>query len=191
MLWSDAEVFAAHAESGGNALMYAMTEFAAQLVRGPSFTDPVELLESIRGEVYTYARSVMQHAALRETFVLNALVAVDIAAWLLYTAEHGIRDFDALIPPAYRAALAHRHDQIASIPLMAYGIPVEEITAAVAASYFFLKIKLGQPGTQAEMLELDKARLSAIHAAIGGGPHALQRDGPAALLLRRQRALRE
>jgi L-alanine-DL-glutamate epimerase-like enolase superfamily enzyme len=168
VLWSDAEVFAAHAESGGNALMYAVTEFAAQLVRGRSFTDPVELLESIRGEVYTYARSVTQHAALRETFVLNALVAVDNAAWLLYAAEHGITDFDALIPPAYRAALAHRHEQIASIPLMAYGVPVEEITAAVAAGYFFLKIKLGQPGTQADMLELDKARLSVIHAAIGG-----------------------
>jgi L-alanine-DL-glutamate epimerase-like enolase superfamily enzyme len=50
---------------------------------------------------------------------------------------------------------------------MAYGIPVEEITAAVDAGYFFMKIKIGQPGTQAEMLEKDKARLSAIHAAIG------------------------
>jgi L-alanine-DL-glutamate epimerase-like enolase superfamily enzyme len=36
-----------------------------------------------------------------------------------------------------------------------------------------MKIKIGQPGTQAEMLEKDKARLSAIHAAIGGArtPH--------------------
>jgi L-alanine-DL-glutamate epimerase-like enolase superfamily enzyme len=30
-----------------------------------------------------------------------------------------------------------------------------------------MKIKIGQPGTQAEMLEKDKARLTAIHAAIG------------------------
>ena len=70
--------------------------------------------------------------------------------------------------PVDRAALAHRHERIASIPLMAYGIPVPEIQAAVEAGYFFLKVKLGQPGTQAEMLERDKARLSAIHAAIGG-----------------------
>jgi L-alanine-DL-glutamate epimerase-like enolase superfamily enzyme len=155
VLWSDAAVFAAHAESGGNALMYAVTEFAVP-------------------DVYAYARTVTNHAALRETFVLNALVAVDNAAWLLYAAEHGITDFDTLIPPAYRAALAHRHERIASIPLMAYGVPVPEIQAAVDAGYFFLKVKLGQPGTQAEMLERDKARLSAIHAAIGGArtPHS-------------------
>ena len=33
--------------------------------------------------------------------------------------------------------------------------------------YFFMKIKIGQPGTQEEMLNKDKARLSAIHKAIG------------------------
>jgi L-alanine-DL-glutamate epimerase-like enolase superfamily enzyme len=31
-----------------------------------------------------------------------------------------------------------------------------------------MKIKIGQPGTQAEMLEKDKQRISAIHQAIGG-----------------------
>ena len=41
----------------------------------------------------------------------------------------------------------------------------KKLTAAVAQGYFFMKIKIGQPGTQAEMLEKDKARLSAIHAA--------------------------
>ena len=50
---------------------------------------------------------------------------------------------------------------------MAYGIPIDELKAAVEAGYFFMKIKIGQPGTQAEMLEKDKARISAIHAAIG------------------------
>jgi L-alanine-DL-glutamate epimerase-like enolase superfamily enzyme len=151
VLWSDATVFAAHAEGGGNELMYAVTEFAVAQLRGRSFTDPIELLESLRPEVYAYARTVTNHAAR-----------------LLYAAEHGITDFDTLIPPAYRTALAHRHERIASIPLMAYGVPVPEIQAAVDAGYFFLKVKLGQPGTQAEMLERDKARISAIHAAIGG-----------------------
>jgi L-alanine-DL-glutamate epimerase-like enolase superfamily enzyme len=168
VLWSDAQVFSRHSESGGNALMYAVTERALQMVQGQKFTNPIELLEAIRPEVYAYARQVTGHPGLRETFVLNALVAVDNAAWLLHAAENGIANFDDLIPAAYRPALAHRHGQIASIPLMAYGIPVEEITAAVEAGYFFMKIKLGQPGTQAEMLEKDKARLTAIHQAIGG-----------------------
>src|SRR6185503_873226 len=49
VLWSDAHVFANHAESGGNALMYAVTERALQLARDTPFASPVDLLEAIRG----------------------------------------------------------------------------------------------------------------------------------------------
>src|SRR3954469_4572579 len=38
VLWSDAHVFAGHSESGGNALMYAMTEYALQRLKGQTFT---------------------------------------------------------------------------------------------------------------------------------------------------------
>lgn len=174
VLWSDAHVFASHTESGGSALMYATTEWALQRLKGQTFTNPIELLEANRHEVYAYAKKITEHPGLRETFALNALVGVDFAAWLLYAREHGITNFDDLIPAAYRPALATRHAKVASIPLMAYGIPIEEMKAAVEAGYFFMKIKIGQPGTQAEMLEKDKARLTAIHAAIGGArtPHA-------------------
>jgi L-alanine-DL-glutamate epimerase-like enolase superfamily enzyme len=168
VLWSDAHVFASHSESGGNALMYAVTEWAVQRLKGQTFTDPIALLEANRHDVYAYAKLITGHAGLRETFALNALVGVDFAAWLLYAAENGINRFDDLIPAAYRPALATRHAKIASIPLMAYAVPIEEIKAAVDQGYFFMKIKIGQPGTQAEMLEKDKARLTAIHAAIGG-----------------------
>ena len=167
VLWSDAHVFAGHSESGGNALMYAVTEHALQLLKGRTFTDPVALLESIRHEVLAYAKKITGHAALRETFALNALVGVDFAVWRLFAAENAITNFDDLVPTAYRPALATRHAKVASIPLMAYGIPIEEMKAAVDAGYFFMKIKIGQPGTQTEMLEKDKARLTAIHAAIG------------------------
>jgi L-alanine-DL-glutamate epimerase-like enolase superfamily enzyme len=58
---------------------------------------------------------------------------------------------------------------------MAYNVPINEIQAAVDQGYFFMKIKIGQPGTQEEMLEKDKARLSAIHQAIGNvrTPHTV------------------
>ncbi len=167
VLWSDAHVFAGHTESGGSALMYTMTEWALQRLKGQTFTNPVDLLESIRHDVYAYGKKITGHAGLRETFALNSLVGVDFAAWVLYAAENGITKFDDLIPAAYRPALSHRHEKVASIPLMAYGIPIEELKQAVDDGYFFMKIKIGQPGTQAEMLEKDKARLSAIHAAIG------------------------
>lgn len=167
VLWSDARVFADHSESGGNALMFALSEHALQLAEGRSFETPVELLDGLLEEVYAYGKVLTGNPHLRKTFALNALVGLDNAAWLLYAQENGIGNFDDLIPAAYKPALSHHHKQVASIPLMAYSIPISEITEAVDQGYFFMKIKIGQPGTQQEMLEKDKARLSAIHEAIG------------------------
>ncbi len=167
VLWSDAAVFSSYSESGGNALMYALTERALQLCKGRSFTTPVHLLDDILDEVYAYGKAITGDPHLRKTFALNALVGVDNAAWLLYAREHGITNFDDIIPAAYRPALSHHHRQVASIPLMSYAVPISEIKATVDQGYFFMKIKIGQPGTQEEMLTKDKARLSAIHEAIG------------------------
>jgi hypothetical protein len=40
VLWSDAQVFAGHSESGGNTLMYAMTEWAIQQLKGTNLHQP-------------------------------------------------------------------------------------------------------------------------------------------------------
>jgi L-alanine-DL-glutamate epimerase-like enolase superfamily enzyme len=167
VLWSDAAVFANHSESGGNALMFAMTERAAHILKGQSFSSPVELLEVLYPQIYEYGRSITSNNNLRKTFALNALVGIDNAAWLLYAKENGFKSFDEMIPSAYRPALSNRHEKVAGIPLMAYAIPVNEIKAAADEGYFFMKIKIGQPGTQDEMLEKDKARLTAVHETIG------------------------
>ncbi|MDP3001616.1 MAG: hypothetical protein Q8N38_00585 [Bacteroidales bacterium] len=167
VLWSDASVFASHSESGGNALMYALTEHALQLIKSRSFTNPVELIDDIFEEVYQYGIKVTANPNLRKTFALNALVGVDNAIWMLFAAENGIKNFDDLIPEKYRPALSQHHKTVASIPLMAYSIPVSEIVQAVDSGYFFMKIKIGQPGTQEEMLTKDMDRLSSIHKAIG------------------------
>lgn len=167
VLWSDARVFAGHSESGGNALMYAMTEFATGLVKGRSFADPVAMVDEIWPRVREYGAKICGLGDLRDTFALNALVPVDNAAWLLYAAVNGLRTFDDMIPEAYRPALGYRHRQVAAIPLMAYAIPVGEIVEAAEQGFFFMKIKIGQPGSQDEMLEKDMARLTEIHKAIG------------------------
>ena len=167
VLWSDAKVFAEHSENAGNALMYTLTDKALRLINGQSFTSPVDLLDSILPEVYAYGQKVTSNPQLRKTFALNALVGVDNAAWLLYAKENGIKTFDEMIPSAYKPALSHHHKKVAGIPLMAYSIPIEEIKAATDQGYFFMKIKIGQPGTQEEMLEKDKVRISAKHQAIG------------------------
>ncbi len=177
VLWSDANVFASHSESGGNALMYAMTERAMQIINGQSYTDPVGLLDSLYPEIYEFGKTITSKPDLRKTFALNALVAVDNAAWLLFKKENDLATFDDMIPARYKPALSHRHARVAGIPLMAYTVPIEEISAAAEQGYFFMKIKIGQPGTQEEMLEKDKARLSAIHQAISNIRTSYSKDG--------------
>ena len=177
VLWSDAQVFAAHSESGGNALMFALTEKALQIIKGQSFTTPVDLLDNILPEVYAYGQKITANPQLRKTFALNALVGTDNAAWLLYATENGLKNFDEMIPGKYKPALSNHHAQAAAIPLMAYSIPITEIQAATEQGYFFMKIKIGQPGTQEEMLEKDKARLTAIHQAIGNVRTKHTKDG--------------
>jgi len=177
VLWSDAQVFASHSESGGNALMYAMTEKAMQIAKGQRFITPIELLEALYPEVYEFGKKITAKSNVRKTFALNALVGVDNAAWLLYTKENRITSFDDMIPSAYKPALSHRHNKVAGIPLMAYTIPIDEIEAAADQGYFFMKIKIGQPGTQEEMLEKDKARLTAIHKAIGDVKTSYTKNG--------------
>lgn len=167
VLWSDAAVFTAHSETGGNALMYSLTDRALQLVKGMSFETPVDLLDAVFDDVYETGKAVTGTPNLRKTFALNALVALDNAAWLLYARERGISNFDDMVPVPYRAALSYHNRMIASIPLMAYAVPIGEIKAAAMSGTFFMKIKIGQPGTQQEMLEKDKARIAAIHNAVG------------------------
>ena len=167
VLWSDANVFSSNSEAAGNTLMYAVTEYAHQLIKGQTFNNPVSLLDDILPQVYAYAKTVTSNPSLRKTFALNALVGVDNALWLLYAQENGFKTFDDMIPEIYKPCLSYHHKNAAAIPLMAYNIPINEISEAVDQGYFFMKIKIGQPGTQEVMLEKDKMRLSAIHKAIG------------------------
>lgn len=167
VLWSDSRVFANHSENGGNALMYAISERAMQMIKGEAFSDPISLLDSILEEVLDYGKKITRQEDLRKTFALNALVGLDNAAWLLYAAENGLESFDAMIPKEYRPGLSARHDKVVSIPALGYGTPVEEIKKLADQGFFIMKIKIGAPGDQDQMLEKDKAFLKAIHDAIG------------------------
>ena len=46
VLWSDAAVFAANAEAGGTAIMFAMTQHALNLAKGMSFITPLAVRAS-------------------------------------------------------------------------------------------------------------------------------------------------
>ena len=167
ILWSDSKVFHGHSETGGNALMYAMSERALQLAKGSSFTNPLELLDELLPQVYAYGQKITNNPELRKTFALNSLVCVDNAAWLLYAAENNMDQFDEMIPEEYKPGLSHRHTKVASIPSFSVGTKTDVLKAAADQGYFIMKLKLGSPGTQQEMLEKDKAFLSAVHKDIG------------------------
>ncbi|MBC7891506.1 MAG: mandelate racemase/muconate lactonizing enzyme family protein [Sphingobacteriaceae bacterium] len=167
VLWSDFRVFEAHSESAANALMYAMSEHALQLLRGTTFTNPVDLLDRLLPEVLAYGKKITGIPDLRKTFALNALVGVDNAAWLAYAQENKIRSFDDLIPAAYRPALSARHPKVASIPSFSVGLGADTVKAAADAGSFVLKLKTGSAGTQAEMIEKDIAFLTAVHRVVG------------------------
>lgn len=167
VLWSDASVFNSHTESGGNAMMHLMLEHALQRIRNSTFTDPVALLDSILPDTYEYGKTITQNKRLRKTFALNALVALDNAAWMVYARENGFETFDDMIPEAYKRGLGHRHQKLGRILCVFLSDPVCDMVKAVEEGYFLFQAKIGQPGTQQEMLEKDKRRIEEIHKAIG------------------------
>ena len=165
-LWSDAAVFAAFPEDRANGLMFAITKRAAEMAEGMEFETPPELTRRLFPEMLAYGRKLTGRPDLRPTFALNALVPLDFAAWTLYAAENGLADYDAMLPEEFRGAQSARHARCASIPLVTYGTSVEEVAKLVEDGCFFLKIKIGHPGSQDEMLAKDCARISAIHEAL-------------------------
>ncbi len=167
VLWSDASVFFEHSETGGNALMFALTTEALRIIKGMSFDNPVQLLDYVFPLIWEYGKKVTGHSQLRKTFALNALVPVDNAAWLLYAAENNLSSFDEMIPPEYAQGLSNRNTKVASIPSFSPGVPVERVKEAADEGYFIMKLKTGAPGTQQEMLEKDMTFFTAVHKAIG------------------------
>ena len=165
-VWSDVKAALANPGNAVEAMMYAMTRHALTKAEGKSFTTPPELIDQLFPELWDYGRFITGKADLRATFALNALVAVDFAAWTLFARENGITTVDDLVPDAFRAALPCRHPKAAAIPLVSYSVPVPDVVKLVDDGYFFMKIKIGQGGTQEEMLAKDMKRLSEIHAAL-------------------------
>ena len=165
--WSDLNVFLAHSEAAGNMLLHNTLEYALKQIKGASFTTPIALQDAILESTHEYGKKITENKKLRKTFTLSSMVALDNAAWMLYAQENGFRTFDEMIPAAYRPALSHRHSKVAHVPLFSYNIPLSEIEDAVKQGYFFMKIKIGRPGSQEEMLKGDMARIEAIHKLIG------------------------
>lgn len=168
VLWSDPAVFAKHGDQEGNRLMSEITRHALREAERVSFATPLELLDGVFEAAYRYGREITGCAELSRTFVLNALVPIDHAAWALYARERGSGSFQELVPAPYRSVLTHRHEELAAVPVVSYGMGPEEIRSLLEEGFFVLKIKLGadpeRDGDPAKMLEWDRKRLRDIHA---------------------------
>jgi L-alanine-DL-glutamate epimerase-like enolase superfamily enzyme len=169
-LWSDSYVFLNNTQTAAQTMMFLVSSFASKMAINSSWETPFELLDYLLPLTYDYAKKVTDNEKLRLTFALNALVAVDNAAWMLYCKENEINSFEQMVPGEFKEALPCKHDKIACIPLITYGISISEVIKMVDDGFFFLKIKIGadpdKDGDQDKMLEWDKKRLTEIHDAI-------------------------
>ena len=166
VLYADAELFARHSEAESNTFMYQTVQEALKIAKQKNFTTPMELLDKILPELCERGKIIAGKRDLDLNFLYNALVSVDNAAWMLYARENGFINFDEMIPAAYKRALSYHHEKLALLFLATYNMPASDIVKAVNDGYFVIKIKTGQPGTQEEMLQKDKSRLSEIHNAL-------------------------
>jgi len=163
VLWSDSAVFAAFGEEESNRLMFQVTQYAAGLLNGQRFSAPEELLDFVFDACYAYAREITG-MEVTETFVLNALVPLDMAAWQLWARQAKAQSFAYIYPGCGRC------EKLANIPLITYGVPVETVAEMAKQGTCLFKIKLGcDPEGDADpekMLRWDKARALAIHQAL-------------------------
>jgi len=170
-LWSDPAIFTKHSESAGNSIMFLMTAFAVEQAQHTDWDTPPDLIDQLLPLTYDYGKKITNNPYLRLTFALNALVPVDNAAWLVYCKAKGIDSFDDLIPLNLRSALSCRHNKLGAIPLLSYGVTIEQIRQMLDEGHFFLKIKIGsdpnKDGNLDAMLEWDTDRLKGIHALAG------------------------
>lgn len=180
VLWSDDRVFARYGESAGNEFMSEMTKHALKLAEQLEFDTPFELLDQLYESTYEFGRSTTGVANLRSTFALNALVAVDQAAWGLYSRGKGQR-FAELVPEVYRSGLSEPQRKLASVPVVSYGMSEEAIEQLLREGYFLLKIKMGADpdgdGDPAKMLAWDQQRLTQVHRIASQFETAYTRNG--------------
>ena len=163
-LWSDAAVFSQYGEEKSNEMMFALTEYAVNQLSGVEFETPFGLFDMLYPKVYQYAKKITGKETVRKTFALNALVAVDFAAWQLWFKENGKKDFDEI-----SSFDGERQSMLANIPLITYSMQTEEVRQLALEGTPLFKIKIGldpeKDGSISKMLSWDKARLEEIHQA--------------------------
>ena len=163
VLWSDASVFARYGEDKGNELMLDITRYAARLAEGLECTHPCDVINKVFSPSLEYAKKISD-MEVSETFVLNALVPLDLAVGSLYAKKNEFEDFDRVL------STETKQERLANIPLITYSASVDDAVKMANNGTPLFKIKIGSDPCgdkdPEKMLEWDKARALEIHAAL-------------------------
>jgi len=163
VLWSDPAVFLAFGEDKSNELMFAVTRYALTLTLDMELEAPNGIIDAVFEKCLEYARKITG-MDVTETFVLNALVPLDHAAWVLWARLKGIKRFDCIFD------CGHRASTLSSIPLITYATSADEIRRLSDEGTALFKIKIGSDpdgdGDYRKMLEWDIRRAEEIHGLL-------------------------
>ena len=163
VLWSDSGIFARYGEDRGNELMLSITKFAAKHLTGKEFSYPSDALSSIFPACHAYACEICD-TRVSETFVLNSLVPIDFALWMLFAKTNKSESFDDIFP------CEKKQNCLANIPLITYGTRISDVISLAKAGTPIFKIKLGSDpehdGDLKKMLDWDMKRALEIHEAL-------------------------
>jgi len=121
-----------------------MTDRAVRLAQCNTFKTPGELLDFLLPKIYEYGKQITANDDLRMTFALDSLVPVDLAMWQLYAKANKLTSFDDIIPDYAKPSLNCRHETLACIPLITYGVEEDEIVRIAKLGTPLLKIKIGK-----------------------------------------------
>lgn len=165
VLWSDSLVYARRGEEKGNRAMFDITRQACKMLEGAEVNTPFEVMEELIPELYAYAKGRVCSMDVRRTFVLNALVSVDLALWQLWCKENGKTDFDSI-----STFDGQRQNALLNVPLITYGTSIDSVRELAMGGASLLKIKIGSDpngnNNLDDMLEWDTNRLLDIHNAV-------------------------
>ena len=165
VLWSDASVYGKMGEEEGNLAMYRITQYAVKILKDAKIDTPYGVIDDLFSELYPYAKKLTSSPELRKTFVLNALVPIDLALWQLWCKETGNCSFDSI-----SAFDGQRQEKLLNIPLITYNTPLDSVRALAKGGASLLKIKIGSDpdgkNDPAKMLDWDKNRIRDIHNAV-------------------------
>ena len=184
VLWSDPKVFNTFPGEKGDSIMLSVTQKACECLEGMSFNTPDELIPQILPELKKHAQALCGFNV-AETFLLNSLVGVDIALWSIWCRKNNINSFGDMIPHSARGVMNARHQTLARIPLVSYGVSLDDVKGLAEGGTALMKIKIGAPsgevpGSEEDMrimTEKDIARITAIHQTVKDIDTPLTKNG--------------